>query len=105
METKEINVARDFSSTPGGRHDKDGPFSGEAFRERFLEPALREGKANLIINLTGTEGYAHSFLEEAFGGLTREFGLKKVENSIDFICDDDPTLIDEIKGIIKSAKN
>ncbi len=30
----------------------------------------------LFVNLDGTAGYATSFLEEAFGGLVREMGVK-----------------------------
>lgn len=73
--TFKIHVARDFSRFPGGRYKKDGPYSGEAFREEMLVPALLEAlKSNSVVEveLDGTAGYASSFLEEAFGGLVRE---------------------------------
>lgn len=67
----EIKIARDFSTKPVGRFRKDGPHTGEAFREDFLIPAL-ERDQNVVVVLDGTEGYPSSFLEEAFGGLVRK---------------------------------
>ncbi len=37
-ETRVVDVAKDFSRTPGPRYRADGPFSGEEFREDFLLP-------------------------------------------------------------------
>lgn len=68
-----IKVA-DHARSPGGRFIKDGPFSGEWFRNKVLAPALREAIDNqdvLEVELDGTSGYGSSFLEEAFGGLIR----------------------------------
>lgn len=70
-----IVVARDFSRYPGGRYKADGEFSGEAFREEKLLPALREAEAvdaRVVVDIDGAAGYPSSFLEEAFGGLVRE---------------------------------
>jgi hypothetical protein len=70
-----ISVARDFSATPGGRYAKDGKWSGEEFRQKFVEPRLlkaMEARQKLSVDLDGTAGYATSFLEETFGGLVRE---------------------------------
>ena len=64
-----ITVAKDFSRYPAGRHLRDGPFTGELFRKRHLEPHMDQDK--IIIELDGTRGYGSSFLEEAFGGLVR----------------------------------
>jgi len=75
-----INIASDFSRTPGGRYISDGPFSGELFRERLLVPALRgalSSKGKVVVVLDGTRGYLSSFLEESFGGLVREHGFTK----------------------------
>jgi STAS-like domain of unknown function (DUF4325) len=66
----QISVAQDFSPSPAGRYRSDGTFSGEAFREDLLVPALKESE-QIVIDLDGTSGYGSSFLEEAFGGAVR----------------------------------
>ena len=70
----EIQLAKDFSPFPGGRHVVDGPFSGEQFRADLLAPALRRHEVTTV-KLDGALGYPSSFLEEAFGGLIREEAL------------------------------
>ena len=70
-----IKVAEEFSRYPAGRFTQDGPYSGEAFRRRFLEPALRSAE-QIVVDMDGARGYGSSFLEEAFGGLVR-VGLPK----------------------------
>lgn len=69
-----LNIAKQFSRSPAGRYLTDGPFSGQAFRETLLLPALRQSKA-VEVQLDGALGFGSSFLEEAFGGLVREAGL------------------------------
>jgi hypothetical protein len=54
--------------------------------------------------LDGTAGYATSFLEAAFGGLAREFGKDTVLDCLKFKSDEEPYLIDEIKGYIKDVQ-
>lgn len=98
-----ISVANDFSRHPAGRFLADGPFSGEAFRKRFLVPALRAGERLLIV-LDGARGYGSSFLEEAFGGLVRKEGFPRevVESSLDFQSED-RSLTEEIREYIHDA--
>lgn len=67
---KTISIARDFSATPGGRLTRDGPYSGEAFRKRLLEPEIDAGET-VVVELDNVAGLPSSFLEEAFGGLFR----------------------------------
>lgn len=67
---KTISIARDFSATPGGRFNADGPYSGQAFRVRLLEPAVDSGE-DVVVQLDDVAGLPSSFLEEAFGGLFR----------------------------------
>jgi len=103
-----INIAKDFTTTPGPRHIEEGDFSGELFRREVLVPAYEEATASqqqLAVDLNGTEGYATSFLEESFGGLARMFGEKQVEATLRFICDDDPYLIEEINQYIAEANS
>lgn len=72
-----IEIAKQFSRYPAGRYIKDGPYSGELFRKKFLEPNLPIHE-KIIIELDGARGYGSSFLEEAFGGLVRK-GFPKEE--------------------------
>jgi hypothetical protein len=72
--TIKINIAKDFSRSPGGRHITDGPYSGERFRQEFLLPALK-AEGTVEVELDGLLTSGSSFLEEAFGGLVRVSGL------------------------------
>lgn len=99
-----INVAAEFTTTPGGRFKNDGEFSGEEFREKFLVPkynSLTDGQ-KLIVNLDGGDGYAISFLEEAFGGLVRQLG-KSVIGRIEIISNEEPDLIDKIRDYMNGV--
>lgn len=102
-----ITVAKDFSSTPGGRYIKDGKFSGEEFRS-FLINKLESLKGNekLEIDLDGGFGYGSSFLEESFGGLIRlGFSAKMIHDKIVFKSDEEPGLIMRIRKYINEATN
>lgn len=102
-----LHVARDFSATPGARYESEGKFSGEAFLREWLLPKFQEASnsgSRLLVDLDGAEGFSTSFLEEAFGGLTRYFRSdEKVLAIIDLKCDDEPYLIEEIKSYIHDA--
>jgi hypothetical protein len=67
---KLVSIAKDFSKTPRGRTARDGPFNGESFRKRFLEPAIDAGQP-IMVDVGGIPALPSSFLEEAFGGLFR----------------------------------
>ncbi len=97
-----IDIVKDFSDTPGGRKKVDGPFSGEDFRERFLEKYFHNQSDSepIEIVLDGVIGYSTSFLEEAFGGLARKYGKDKVLERLKFISDEEPLLIEEIENYI-----
>jgi hypothetical protein len=71
--TRTIDVAREYSDTPGGRYRDDGPYSGEEFRDKILIPALTS-YAFVIVELSHAKGFAGSFLEEVFGGAVRKLG-------------------------------
>lgn len=70
-----LNIAKQFSRSPAGRYLTDGPYSGQAFRDNLLLPALQQSE-KVEVQLDGALGFGSSFLEEAFGGLVREAGLK-----------------------------
>jgi hypothetical protein len=99
---------KSFSVVPGSRKMDEGKnaHSGEEFREYYLIPKFEEALAKgikLIVNLDGTIGYGTSWLEEVFGGLVRKFNQEKVESTLDFISEEEPYLIDDIKHYIKDA--
>lgn len=89
MSKVKINIARDFSKTPGARYRQDGPKSGEEFREDMLEKYFENENDDTIveIELDGTIGYVSSFLEETFGGLVRKYSRERVKNKIILIAD------------------
>jgi hypothetical protein len=110
MTTNVMKVVRikEFSETPGPRAREEGPFSGDEFLATVLRPAYlqaREDGENLLVDLDGTEGYATSFLEATFGGLAREFEARDILKTISFKSEDEPFLINEIKGYIFEARN
>lgn len=107
--TKIINISKEYTITPGARYITDGKYSGQDFREKFLEPLFQDNSTVKIqIILDGTMGYATSFLEESFGGLVRKFGNKFTNQEIlerfHFISDEEPACINEISQYIKDAK-
>ena len=101
---KRIELAKDFSRYPAGRYNEDGPYSGQAFREKFLEPNI-DSEETITIVLDGARGYGSSFLEEAFGGLVRKGFSPDLVNSKINIVSKDPTLKMEIADYIKNAMN
>ncbi|MEP3430996.1 MAG: STAS-like domain-containing protein [Roseibium sp.] len=100
-----ISVAKDFSVSPGPRFKKQGPNSGEAFREKVLLPALKR-ENQLTVILDGTQGYGSSWLDEAFGGLVREHGYNpnKLKNILQIISNEDPMYRDEVLDSVERAR-
>lgn len=98
-----IDIANEFSKVPAGRFLADGPFSGEAFREAHLRPAL-QASGEVVVLLDGGKGYGSSFLEEAFGGLARRgyFSYDELRLKLRLISAD-PTLIAEVWSYIERA--
>lgn len=98
-----VNIAKDFTRFPSGRYKKSGSTSGEAFREKFLQPALERGEI-IVVNFDGTVGYGSSFLEEAFGGVVRalrlepQFVLEHLQ-----LHSSDPTITEEVVEYINDA--
>ena len=83
-----INIAKDFSSTPGGRTPDEGPGDGETFRKKHLVPALQDKTHDKVfIDMAGCAGFPWSFLEEAFGGLVRKehFSADELKKKLRFI--------------------
>ena len=106
---EKIIITKDFTDAPGARSPKDGEYSGEEFLEKLLKPKFEkvmhiEGGL-LHVDLDSTEGYATSFLEAAFGGLARIYGINTVLDHLDFKSLDEPGLVDEIKQYIFEAND
>lgn len=104
MKTLTLKVA-DFSKMPMGRnHPDDGDFTGQRYREEYLEPIFLNYK-KIIIDLDDLYACPSSFREEAFGGLARKYGINEVLQKLEFISDDFPELIIKIQREIKESKN
>lgn len=101
MQIRTVYIAKEFSREPFGRDEKDGPYNGKAFREKFLKPSLNKGE-KIILNFDGAEGYGSSFLDHAFAGLIRDgYTFSTVKELIEFISEDDPSVIDEINEYLE----
>lgn len=101
-----INLAKDFTDTPGGRFTTGGSFSGEQFREEVLYPKYmeaKEKKEKLQINMDGCYGYPSSFIDESFGGLARKLKDTTIMNNIEFISEDQPGLVEMIRKSVETA--
>lgn len=101
-----LNVAREFSPVPGPRLESEGPHSAVEFREKHLKPRFLEARERgdlLVVDLDGGFGYATSFLEEAFGGLARQFSADEVQQTIQIKSDDEPYLVADVDRYIREA--
>jgi STAS-like domain of unknown function (DUF4325) len=106
LESIELAVATEFSDAPGPRKRTEGDQSGEQFLQEYLRPRFlqaRDSGGMLHVNLDGALGYPTSFLEEAFGGLAREFGSQEVDKRLTFTCTDEPYLDEQIRKYIRDA--
>lgn len=110
-ESIKISIAEDFSPVPAGRTRKDGPKSGEGFREDHLLPKLQQAAKEggiVEVSLDGVEGLGSSFLEEAFGGLIRKrhYTKEQLKNLLKFSRHEDPAYpayIELIEGYMAEA--
>lgn len=83
----------DFDEFPGLRHCSISENSGEEFYHKVLNKAFKnayENKEKLVIDLDGTDAYASSFLDEAFGNLVYDFTLTNVQRLVVIISNDEP---------------
>jgi hypothetical protein len=96
----------EFTRTPGPRKKNEGHGSGEEFLEAYLLPRFLEAQrsgSTLHVDLNGAAGFPTSFLEEAFGGLAREFGSNVVETVLTVTCEDEPYVEDEVRRYVQEA--
>jgi hypothetical protein len=88
-----INIAYDFSMFPGLRNSELSEDSGEDFYHRILNKSFAEALADggkLVVVLDGTDGYASSFLDEAFGNLVYDFSSSTVKKHLEIISEQEP---------------
>lgn len=99
-----VDLATEFSPTPLGRYRRQGRYSGEAFREDVLRPALAKHRV-IEVDLDGASGLSTGFLDEAFGGLVREGVLTAQEfhQRVIVVATRDPLLADEIREYVAKA--
>ena len=104
-----INIANRFTTLPGPRYRNQGPGSGQEFLEKHLKPMFRQAQETgetITVQLDGVKhGYPTSFLEEAFGGLAREFGVEVVRSTLVFESHVEPMLGEEIRHYIEHAND
>jgi hypothetical protein len=94
MEDQKIKLMiMDYSTSPGPRYSNQGDDSGEDFYHKRLNEAFNHAISSdqkLEINLDGPDGYASSFLDEAFGNLVYDFGLDTVKSNLTVLSDEEP---------------
>lgn len=86
---------KDFSEYPGLRHCSISDDSGEEYYHKVLNTIFKETIENdekITVNIDLTAGYAPSFLDEAFGNLVYDFGLKSVKKHLEIISEQEPDL-------------
>lgn len=86
-------VANSFSKWPGGRKRSNGTHSGEEFREDVAR-ALLDKYEVVVFDLSGSAGYSSGFLDEAFGGLVKYFGLADIKRRVRIEANDDPGAVE-----------
>lgn len=99
MNTHPIAV-RDWTRFPGGRFKHDGEHSGEEFREKYLEPHIKDD-ASFEIDFNGIFTVGWSFLDEALGYYVSKMGVRTFRERFKIIADDDPDILKEIETVIE----
>lgn len=90
---KTISVLNDFSEIPGLRNCSISADSGEKFYHKVLNKSFKEAYEEgekLQVDIDYTDGYASSFLDEAFGNLVFDFTLEIVKKYIEIISNEEP---------------
>lgn len=96
-----LSIKDSFSEFTGLRHCNISDNSGEEFYHKILNKAFKEAfekQEQLVIILDKVDGYASSFLDEAFGNLVYDFHLINVKKSIQIISEQEPHWKDMIEN-------
>lgn len=85
MSNIEVKIGKDFHLRTGLRHCAISEYSGELFYHTVLNSNFKtavERKVQLIVDIDGGRGYSPSFIDESFGNLVYDFGLKLVQKHL-----------------------
>jgi len=102
MEIKKYIFIKEFTKYPGGRYEKDGPFSGEQFRKEVLEPVFSSGE-NIKIDFSGVLGVPPSFIDESFAEIAKKYGKEKFIATVEILSDDNSNLFKQIMIFVNKA--
>jgi len=102
MNELNINISKDFSKIIGGREKRIAQFSGEAFREEFLDKNF-DKYDRINIELDGVLGYPWDFLDETFGTMARRHGKEEFLKKFNFISNNN-YVTDKITYIVNTSK-
>lgn len=90
---KTLSIYEKYSEFTGLRHCDISENSGEDFYHKVLNGVFHEAlQANekLTVILDKVDGYASSFLDEAFGNLVYDYTLEKVKKNVEIISEQEP---------------
>ncbi|MGI9311416.1 MAG: STAS-like domain-containing protein [bacterium] len=103
MQDYVIDVAKQFSARPYGRHLIDGDHNGEAFRKELLADAIKS-HPHVTVDLSGSYYYGAAFLEEAFGGLVRDnFSKDELDRKLEIVHRTLPSIAAQARLYIQEA--
>lgn len=102
MKELTINISKEFSRYIGGREKRIAKFSGEEFRERFLDENV-DRYDTIRIELDGVLGYPWDFLDETFGSMARKLGKEKFWDKFELISIN-TYVTDKIAYIVNHSK-
>lgn len=109
MEKQEhLLLIKEYSQSPGPRYVEQGDDSGEDFYYSKLNKQFYktfQDNAILTVNLDGTDGFASSFLDEAFGNLVYDFGKDNVDQHIEIISEEEPEWKDMLQDTFEQWEN
>lgn len=94
-----IRIA-DWTRFPGGRFKKHGDYSGEEFREEFLDKEAAHG-SDFEIDFNGIFTVGWSFLDESLGFYVDKLGEDEFRRRFRIIADDDPDILQELETVIE----
>lgn len=102
MENQKCTIKiKDFSLSPGPRYANQGDDSGESYYHDVLNAAFADAFSQgsiLVVDLDGPDGYASSFLDEAFGNLIYDFGVDVVNKFLEIKSEEEPEWCDMLKN-------